>query len=64
MEWWLRSRKFVPKAVPRRFDSLFFLVGWLIWKERSARTFDGQSSSAAQLVQKIVGEGAGGFQGP
>jgi hypothetical protein len=28
---------------------MFFLIGWLLWKERNARTFDGLPCSVAQL---------------
>ena len=34
--WWLRCRKALPKQFRRGFDSLFFLIGWSIWKERNA----------------------------
>ena len=49
MDWWLHNRKMTPKPIRRGFDSLFFLVGWLLWKERNARTFDGAATSVAQL---------------
>jgi hypothetical protein len=35
--------------VRRGFDSLFFLIGWLIWKERNARTFDVVATTPALL---------------
>lgn len=38
------------------FDSLFFLIGWRIWKERNARTFDGVSSQAGRLALAIQEE--------
>ena len=47
LDWWISSRKHIPKEVRKGFDSLFFLVGWLIWKERNARTFNGVSKSPA-----------------
>jgi hypothetical protein len=46
---WLHNRKLLPKTVHRSFDSLFFLIGWLLWKERNARTFNGVATSAVQL---------------
>jgi hypothetical protein len=49
IEWWLHSRKVIPKPFHRGFDSLFFLIGWLHWKERNARTFNGVAASAAHL---------------
>jgi hypothetical protein len=47
MAWWTDSRKRLPKQIHRGFDSLFFIVGWNLWKERNARTFD--RSSRQQL---------------
>jgi hypothetical protein len=32
MSWWIDSRKRLPKQIRRGFDSLFFLVGWSLWK--------------------------------
>lgn len=49
IQWWLRSRKALPRPQRCGFDSLFFLIGWAIWKERNARTFNGVSTSAARL---------------
>ena len=56
MAWWLQCRKRIPKPVRRGFDSLFFLIGWMLWKERSARTFNRISTSAAQLEVSIQQE--------
>jgi hypothetical protein len=44
--WWLRARKLLPKATRKGFDSLTFLIGWALWKERNARTFGGPSSNS------------------
>jgi hypothetical protein len=35
--WWLRSRKLLQKQVRKGFDSLFFLIGWTLWKERNTK---------------------------
>jgi hypothetical protein len=56
IQWWLRSRKALPKLRRRGFDSLFFLIGWAIWKERNTRTFNGVSTSAARLGVQIQEE--------
>jgi hypothetical protein len=53
LQWWLRDRKRVPKPVRRGFDSLFFLIGWTLWKERNARTFNRTATSATQLAMAI-----------
>jgi hypothetical protein len=49
LEWWLRSKKLVDKQVRKGFDSLLFLIGWTLWKERNA----GVSTASACLVLKI-----------
>jgi hypothetical protein len=46
----------IDKHVRKGFDSLFFLVGWMLWKERNARTFDGVSRSAASVTIMIQDE--------
>ncbi|CAD6268588.1 unnamed protein product [Miscanthus lutarioriparius] len=54
--WWLTAKQQLPKLLRRGFDSLFFLVGWLIWKERNARTFNGVGRPAADLAALIQDE--------
>jgi hypothetical protein len=49
MQWWLSYRKLIPKIQWPGFDSFFFLIGWLLWKEQNARTFGGIASSLAAL---------------
>jgi hypothetical protein len=56
MVWWTDSRRRLPKLIRRCFDFLFFLVGWTLWKERNARTFDGTPRSVPQLLQTIEDE--------
>jgi len=46
----------LPKQLRRGVDSLFFLIGWSIWKERNARTFNGVSTSATRLEVSIQEE--------
>jgi hypothetical protein len=53
MVWWTDSRRCLPKLIRRGFDSLFFLIGWTLWKERNARTFNGTPRSVPQLLQTI-----------
>ena len=52
-EWWLSSRKLIPKALRQGFDSFFMLLGWLLWKERNARTFDGVAMNVVQLTDVV-----------
>ena len=54
--WWLQSRKMVPKPICRGFDSLFFLIGWMMWTECNTRTFNGVSTPAAQVGVMIQEE--------
>lgn len=53
LRWWLLVRKPVPKVLRKGFDSLVFLIGWMLWKERNARTFNAMSSTAPQLAADI-----------
>lgn len=54
--WWLTSRKRISKDARRRFDSLTFLVGWHLWKERNSRTLDGYGSTTDEVFRAIVEE--------
>jgi hypothetical protein len=56
LEWWLRSRKLLLKHLRKGFDSLFFLVGWSIWKEINARTFNDKANPPSRLAQLIQDE--------
>ena len=56
MPLWIRIRKVLPKENRRVFDSLFFLVGWTLWKERNARTFRNDVATPSELLQGIVDE--------
>jgi hypothetical protein len=49
-EWWLRSRKRIPKERRKAFDFFVILDAWCLWLERNVRVFEGRaSSSTAQL---------------
>lgn len=60
-DWWLRSRKQVPKAARKEFDSAVLLTSWNLWKERNRRTFDRvflghrRSSSASSSTKHTAG---------
>ena len=54
--WWLAARKLIPQHRRKGFDSLFFLVGWRLWKERNKRTFDDVPTNALQLASQIQEE--------
>ena len=56
-DWWVSSRKLVPKTMRKGFDSVVLLIMWILWKERNARVFQQSSSSAGMVVQRIVDEG-------
>lgn len=67
LDWWLRTRTLLTDPMRRAFDSLTFLVSWMIWKERNRRTFDGVSSTTTMVIGLILGEAnewlAAGFRG-
>jgi hypothetical protein len=46
VEWWLASRKWVPKPRRRVFDSMVFTVTWSICLKRNDRAFNRVSSAA------------------
>jgi len=54
--WWLAARKLIPRHRRKGFDSLFFMVGWRLWKERNKRTFDDAATHALQLASEIQEE--------
>jgi hypothetical protein len=56
MTWWIDARKRIPKPLRWGFDSVFMLIGWIMWKERNARTFDRQSATTLQLMITIKEE--------
>jgi hypothetical protein len=58
LDWWLRTRKMIPKPLRCGFDSFVFLVGWILWKERNSRTFNGVASQAMVLINAMQEEGA------
>lgn len=56
MQWWTSSKKRLPKTIHRGFDSVCFLIGWSLWKERNARTFNRIATMPSQLVIRIEEE--------
>ena len=53
VDWWLRSRKHVPKPARKEFDSVVLLTSW---KERNRRTFDRIFRTPQELLRLIVDE--------
>ena len=51
--WWLMSRKLIPKTLRQGFDSFFMLMGWILWKERNARMFNGLAMNVVQLTDAV-----------
>lgn len=64
--WWLPSRKRVPKEFRKGFNTLVLLVTWELWKERNRRVFQHQSKQPQRLFSFIRDEGrcwiAAGYQ--
>jgi len=54
--WWLHLRKTVSKGLRKAFDSLVFIIGWHLWKERNSRTFNNKLSSPAEVLLTIIEE--------
>jgi hypothetical protein len=52
-------RRLLLDSVKRRgFDSLVLLVSWEVWKERNARIFRNEVSTAAAIAKRIHDEGS------
>jgi hypothetical protein len=43
----------MPKTRRQGFDSFFLLMGWMLWKERNARTFNGVAMNVVQLADAV-----------
>uniref|UniRef100_A0A0A9E2U6 Reverse transcriptase zinc-binding domain-containing protein n=1 Tax=Arundo donax TaxID=35708 RepID=A0A0A9E2U6_ARUDO len=56
VEWWLQSRKEVPKPRRESFDTMVILGAWRIWNERNGRVFRGASLPPMSLVGSIANE--------
>jgi hypothetical protein len=54
--WWLRSRMLLQKQAWKGFDSLFFLIGLTLWKERNTGTSDRNPTSLGNLAREIQEE--------
>jgi hypothetical protein len=52
--WWLQSRKRVPKARRRAFDSLVILVVWCIWLERNSCVFRNITRSLSATLTTVL----------
>uniref|UniRef100_A0A8R7PMJ1 Reverse transcriptase zinc-binding domain-containing protein n=1 Tax=Triticum urartu TaxID=4572 RepID=A0A8R7PMJ1_TRIUA len=52
-EWWLNTRKEVPKPERRNFDTIAILLHWRIWKERNARIFEQVASNVDRVLELI-----------
>jgi hypothetical protein len=52
-DWWLRTRKQVPKTHRRNFDTIAILVHWKIWKERNSRVFENLTHSVDVVFEGI-----------
>jgi hypothetical protein len=55
-DWRLTARKRAPKHSRRDFDTISILVHLLFWKERNARIFRQQFSSADRVLELIIDE--------
>lgn len=57
VDWWLPSRKRVPKAQRKGFSTLVLLTCWKLWKERNNRVFNTTTTMASHLARDTVDEG-------
>jgi hypothetical protein len=49
-DWWPDSRKVIPKALRKCFDTMVVLICWQLWRERNARVFDHASKTTSELL--------------
>jgi hypothetical protein len=52
-EWWLHTRKRIPKEKRKAFDSFTILCVWSLWLELNARLFDGHASSSVVQLNTL-----------
>jgi hypothetical protein len=57
-EWWLAAKQITPKPMRTGLASATLLIAWMLWKQRNAGVFDGESPSAARLHSQIHKEAA------
>jgi hypothetical protein len=53
VDWWLQSRKCVPKVKCKAFDSFFIVMKWNLWLERNFRIFKSVSTPPTLLIHVI-----------
>jgi hypothetical protein len=58
LDWWLSSRKRLPKDRRKGFDTLFSLIIWSIWLKQNAHVFHGESKQVQRLIADIRDEAA------
>jgi hypothetical protein len=51
--FWTTSRKLVPKAHYKAFETLVILATWCLWLECNARVFSSSSLFASSLITSI-----------
>jgi hypothetical protein len=54
VEWWIRSRKQVPKGRRKAYDSLVLLVTRCIWLQRNSRVCRNHRSTRLQVVHQVL----------
>jgi nuclear pore complex protein Nup210 len=57
-EWWLAAKQTTPKPMRKGLASTTLLIAWMLWKQRDACVFEGESPSTAQLSSQIRKEAA------
>ncbi|RCV16510.1 hypothetical protein SETIT_3G144200v2 [Setaria italica] len=55
-EWWTDTRKQVAKVRRKGFDSIVWLVAWLIWRERNRRVHQRSALQPVALAPVIMEE--------
>jgi hypothetical protein len=53
VDWWLQSRKRIPKLHQKAFNSFVTLIAWSLWCHRNDRVFSRKCVSPGCLVDEI-----------
>ena len=55
-DWWKHAERRLPKLHRKRFNSLYILGAWILWKHRNAYVFEGASPNLQVAVQAFKEE--------
>ena len=57
-DWWLTTKRTMPKPLRKGLATITLLTPWMIWKHRNGCVFDGDQPSINRLIANIKEEAA------